>query len=273
MSANQLATFALNKAKAMGYSAAATFLSTMFPRDFEAYMISFELCDSEGNTIDYMSFPIMPNDLSVDESMPVNITSTLGGVSVTNANIYVPKSISLSGSFGRNIKLLSRDASSGLGITSMLKNAVSFLKKNETERSYGLNFNKSNQDKEFNQTSKTGYACCKLLQSILNRSYDTDKNGNTNKLYFYNLALGESYLVKAISFKLRQSLSNNAIWEYNLQLKTICPLYLEQNKKGITNKKVALNTALTNSTNHLVKSLSSTIQTKVINKINHAISR
>lgn len=49
--ANTVEDFLIKKVKALGYNAASTLMSSLYPRDFEAYMIAFELCDSQGNGI------------------------------------------------------------------------------------------------------------------------------------------------------------------------------------------------------------------------------
>lgn len=226
---NAVEDFLIKKTKALGYNAAATLLSSLYPRDFEAYMIAFELCDSQGNSIDYMTFPIMPDDLSSDENMPVKVQSTFGGVSTVSANIYNPKNISLTGSFGRNFKVISRSANA-LGI---LTDIIRIGKSGQFNRTYGVKNIIPYLEPELSPIYKTGYGCCKVLQSLINRAYDVDKNGQTNKLYFYNMALGESYLVKPINFRLSQSMQNNAIWNYSLQLQSICPTYLEKSRNSL----------------------------------------
>ena len=245
--ANTVEDFLIKKVKALGYNAASTLMSSLYPRDFEAYMIAFELCDSQGKELDYMTFPVMPNELNIDETLPVKVQSTFGGVSTVSANIYNPKNISFSGSFGRNFKVISRSSNAA----GLLKDSIALNSLNKVDRTYGVNSVIPKMEVELSKVFKTGYGCCKVFQSIINRTYDVDKNGQTNKLYFYNMALGESYLVKPITFRLNQSIQNNAIWEYNLQLQTICPIYLE--KSNILSK--SLTSAVTSSVNALINSL------------------
>ena len=247
--ANKVEKFVIDKAKALEYSAAATLLNTLYPRDFEAYMIAFELCDSRGKTLDYMTFPIMPNDITVDESMPVSIQNTFGGVSAVSANVYTSKNISINGSFGRNMKILSR-SNNALG---SLISALSISSRSTVERTYGLSQIIPHTEAELSKTFKTGYGCCKVLQSILNKAYDVDTWGAVNKLYFYNMALGESYLIKPINFKLNQNMSSNAIWNYSLQMQTICPLYLDKGNGSVIGR--ALNGVVNASLNGLLNKI------------------
>lgn len=58
------------------------------------------------------------------------------------------------------------------------------------------------------------------------KSNGVDKDGLPFRLYFYNMALGESYLVVVppTGLVLNQSLQRNMIWEYSLTMTAIAPL-------------------------------------------------
>lgn len=222
---NKIKDIWLNKAKAVGYNTAATLMSSLYPIDFEAYMIAFELCNSQGKTIDYFTFPIMPTEISIEEEIPVKVENTFGGVNTVSSNIFVPKSINLSGNFGRNFKILIRDQiSTPLSYLPIVHKAIQ-------ERDYGVG---GVQGKVLELTNflKTGYGCFKVLQSIINRSVEVDEFGECNRLYMYNMCYGENYLVKPISFRGAQSTSNNGLWNYDLNLKAVCPLHLDAHKRG-----------------------------------------
>lgn len=210
----------LQKAQAIGYTAAAALMSKIYPVDFEAYMITFELCNSKGKTLDFFTFPIMPNNLSIDEESPVKIENTFGGVNSISSNIFVPKTINLSGNFGRQFRVLVRN-----------KVVTPFVSKVIQERDYGVG-GVQRKELEISNSLKTGYGSYKVLQSIINRAVEVDEYGECNKLYMYNMAYGESYLVKPVSFRGSQSIGNNGIWNYDLVLKAVCPLHLDAHKKG-----------------------------------------
>ena len=218
--ANKIKQDLIQRAKALGFNAAANLMATLYPVDFEAYQISFELCDSKGKTLDYFSFPIMPSELSIKEDSPVKVENTFGGVNSISSNIFVPKDISLGGNFGRQFKVIVRN-----------KFVVPFTHKVIQERDYGVG-GQQRKELEIENMLKTGYGCLKVLQSIINRALDVDSYGECNKLYFYNMAFGESYVVKPISFRSYQNISNNGIWSYDLNLKAVCPLHLDITKNG-----------------------------------------
>lgn len=239
--ANEIQEIWQKKALAIGYNAAATLLSSLYPREFECYMIAFELCDSQGKTLDYFTFPVMPSEISITEKLAVRVQNTFGGVSSISSSVFVPKDITLQGSFGRNFKILYRG-----NLT------IPFVGKAEVERNYG--FDSSLKQSELSNTLKTGFGCIKVLQSIINRSVGVDEYGNCNRLYFYNLAFGESYLVKASSFQSSQDLSSNAIWRYALKLEAVCPIHLDKYGNGKV-KKAYLNTAIQSSLNAVINGI------------------
>ena len=229
--ANKIKQDWIQRAKALGFNAAANLMATLYPVDFEAYQISFELCDSKGKTLDYFSFPIMPSELSIKEDSPVKVENTFGGVNSISSNIFVPKDISLGGNFGRQFKIIVRN-----------KFVVPFAHKVIQERDYGVG-GQQRKELEVENMLKTGYGCLKVLQSIINRALEVDSYGECNKLYFYNMAFGESYVVKPISFRSYQNISNNGIWSYDLNLKAVCPLHLDITKNGKKWKNSAMNFA------------------------------
>jgi hypothetical protein len=87
---------------------------------------------------------------------------------------------------------------------------------------------------EFDPGIKTGFGCVKMMQAIISKSNGVDKSGLPFKLFFYNMALGESYLVVVppAGLNLSQNLQRNMIWEYNLSMTAIAPL--ESVKSGKT---------------------------------------
>lgn len=234
-----------SKAKSIGYTAAATLLSSLYPADFEAYMIAFELCDNAGETLDFFSFPIMPSQLEIQETIPVRVENTFGGVNALSSTVYVPKDITLNGNFGRIFKVLVRN-----------EWKIPVVTKFDLERDYSGG-EQSFQQSEISHNLKTGYGCIQVLRSLINRSVAVDpKTGMPNQLYMYNMAFGEGYLVKPTNFNTSQDISTNGIWKYNLSLKTICPLYITSKslQRGLMSSAVQI------SLNTLVDGLRDTVR-------------
>lgn len=184
-------------------------VNAIYPNEIEYYMLSLELCDSDDNTIDFFTFPIMPDSISESKNPILTIKKTIAGITVLSSTTSTPVDISLVGSFGRNIKfLLGRDQFNGVG---------AYYKSG--------NVSAINKPKEFSKVIKTGYGCIKVLEDIINRSNELDSNGKPNNLYLYNTVSGNSYLVKAVNFAINQAVgNNNMIWNYNLSLKGLVPI-------------------------------------------------
>ena len=73
-----------------------------------------------------------------------------------------------------------------------------------------------------------------MLQAIVSKSVGLDDYGKPYRLYFYNMALGESYLVfippSGIQFS--QDVTKNMIWNYSLTMTILAPLESVSNKHG-----------------------------------------
>jgi hypothetical protein len=187
-----------------------TILSTKYPSDFEMYIMSLELTDSEGRTIDYFSFPVMPQQITKTENKKVNIKKSASGVTVLISDSFTPSDLVIKGNFGRSFKLL-------------LKPNVS------SEEGYGFKgfFGNTHVEKaKLDSGIKTGFGCIKILQDIIDKSIQLDSKGRPNRLYLYNMALSESYLVSITpqGFNLSQTYDSNMIWNYSLSLSILAPL-------------------------------------------------
>jgi hypothetical protein len=197
----------------------------MYPNDFEYYMIALELVNGSGDTIDYFAFPVLPSSISKSETKRINIKKSYKSTLILTSTAYTPQDISIRGNFGRGFKILlgAKDILNGLALSVSTKSGI-----------YELN--QTAPIPQFSQFIKTGYGAIKILQSIIHKSDGSDSNG-PYRLYLYNFALGESYLVvtPAKGLTLEQNDSNmNMIWNYTLNLTTIAPLDLIKNAVSVT---------------------------------------
>lgn len=194
---------------------------SQYPNDFEYYMVGLELVKYNGITIDMLIFPVLPNQIRRSEHTMTNVKRTMGGVSVTKTSSFIPIDFSLNGNFGRKFKILTQ---SDIVIDFQALNYS--LKYHTTQRDYvsqekmsGSKFSKP----AFNYAVKTGYGVTKILEAIVNKSRGSIDN-KPNRLIFYNLAFGESYLVEVIDFDINQGVESNMIWNYSLSMKAVSPL-------------------------------------------------
>lgn len=225
-------TQAINLVKDVGLQA----LSTALPREFEWYMIAIELADFDGNTIDYLAFPIMPNSLTKIEQNRTTIRKTATGVTILSSPVLALGELILNGNFGRGFKnLIGLDTEKNTeayaySIRNRKDSLYTLLGANSRGAVRGVNFGLG----KFDFAIKTGYGVIKMLQAILDKSVGVDKHGRPFKLFFYNLAFGENYqvVVPPNGVKFYQDLSNNMIWCYDLRLSIIAPLEAVSTNKG-----------------------------------------
>lgn len=179
-------------------------LNSLYPKEFEAYLISLELVDYNDNIEEYFTFPVNPNYISKVDPRVKSIDRTFGAIIVNKSDQFVPKDIILKGNFGRDFKVVLRHK--GEVTFNSLLNKSAFV-----------------SSEEFNPIIKSGYGSLKILQNICEKS-EMSINGLHNKLFFHNYLLGESYLVEVIDFTQDQSLASNMMWGYTLRLKVISPV-------------------------------------------------
>lgn len=195
-------------------------LATLFPKDFEVYMVAFELTDFQDRTIDYFVLPIMPDSITKTEPSRTNIKKTSSGVAVLSSTSFAPQEVTIKGNFGRKFKFnLNLKEAAIQGVAFSIGAGKYDLQQMSTNAlSVGVN--------PFDIGIQTGFRAHSILRGIINKSNGVDKAGNPFKLYFYNLALNESYLVKANPNGLTssQTKDKNMIWEYSLPMTIIAPL-------------------------------------------------
>lgn len=187
-------------------------LHSMFPNEFELYLVALELTDYSDNIIEYFTFPINPSMLTKTEPRIKNIRKTFGGVTVNKAMGFVPQDITIKGNFGRWWKTIIRGRE--INVNSILKKTTQF-----------------NQNGEFNAIIKNGYGSLKVLQSILQQS-DEIVDGYPRKLYFHNFMLGESYLVEVIDNTIDLNVQTNRIHNYSVRFKVISPVNMNSLSEG-----------------------------------------
>lgn len=204
-------------------------LSALYPSDIEYYMLALELVDSQGNTVDYFAWPILPDELSEVDLTLTNVRKTMMGVNVQKNQTFNPKSISLRGDFGRRFKIL-------LGGNQVVFAGFGLSTTNGKFSITSPNF-LSSEPPQFSTIAKTGYGCVKLLESIKDKSKQLDGHGRPFSLFLYNPILGNNYQVEFVSFKHSQDKDHyNMYPNYNIQLIATAPFEqtLRQRIKTLT---------------------------------------
>lgn len=186
-------------------------LSIKYPQEIEIYLAALELVDSSGKTIQYFVFPIMPNSISKNENNRTNIKKSSAGTTVIMSPSLIPSEISIKGNFGKSFKFLTNPNGDSFKYA-IFQNIV------------GDSLNK--EYPQFDPSVKSGYGCIKILQNMIQKSSKLDTNYKPYRLYFYNMALGESYLVAILpgGLTLSQTYDKNMIWEYSLTMNVLAEL-------------------------------------------------
>lgn len=209
-------------------------LNSKYPNDFEVYMMSLELTDSEDNSQQFLAFPVMPNQITKTEPKRVNLKRSASGVTVIMSEAMIPNEISIKGDFGRSFKLMLQPGNGG------------------TAEGFGFTgFNPSAKNLAFNTPSfdgaiKTGFGVIKIMQSMIDQSMTLDSRGKPHRLYLYNMALSESYLVSITpqGLSLTQDLAKNMIWSYSITFSVLCPLDKIRTMDNKTSSKKLLEVSL-----------------------------
>ena len=192
-------------------------MHALFPKDFSYYYLALELVDSQGNTVDYFGWPILPDSIRETHQEITTVKKTLGGTYVTNNSTFTPRQIAITGNFGRNFKLLLGQQTielAGFGF-SMINGKFSQIKPNYLEDTVP----------QFSSIAKTGYGCVKLLQGMKEKSKQVDSYGKPYALYLYNPILGDNYQVVFNNFTHFQDKDQlNMISAYAITLTAVAPL-------------------------------------------------
>lgn len=189
-------------------------LHALFPNDFEYYAITLELTDSKGNTVDYLTFPVNPESIDYNETSFVNIKKSLGGISALDTDTFIPKKYTISGTFGRKLRLLISNAETATNTNSTSKGVYEKLQQGLQVRTSLLS-----------AKLKTGYGSLKLLESLLKKSSGLDQYNQPMRLFLYNPTLNHNFLVKNESLAIHQDRdTSNMLHKYTINLTAITPI-------------------------------------------------
>ena len=212
-------TFEYNRYRNLLNSIGKAGAHALFPNDFEYYMCALELVDSRDRVIDYFVFPVTPSQMSYSEPQLTNIKKTAGGIAILKTSTFIPIDITISGSFGRMLRLL-------VGQQRLSFTALRFsVNTGAYSKQAAMSKNVTKRSPSFNPGLKTGYGATKILQAMCDKSVALDGQNKPMRLFFYNPALNANHLVEVTNLTLNQDKGNsNMLWQYNLTMKAVAPL-------------------------------------------------
>ena len=224
-------------------------LSVSYPDEFEYYAVALEVCsvDTQGNekVLSYMTFPTMPSSLAKSKEYLSTIKKTASGVFVMRNTTFKPFPITIQGTFGAKLRYVDTQ-----GYLSQPTAATAVM---SSDNNSTINVSQSN--KLFSKTIKTGYGTLKILEKMLEQAHRTTNN-IPNRLYWYNFAFNDMYLVEPVRFSPRQDRATNGMWQYNLELQALAPANSIQSNLSQQQKNILGASALTKEIN----AISSTIK-------------
>jgi hypothetical protein len=185
-----------------------------FPDEFEYYMIALELVNpATGKTEDLLIFPLMPDEIRIRQPEITEIRKTAAGIAVLNNPTYVPREISINGTFGRKFRILLSDFDIGV--------SYSYSSNPQVGEKGGKKI--SGITAEFDGMIKTGYGTTKRLYSLLDKVNQLTPEGVPYQLFLYNSAFNDNNLVELLDKSVSQDMGNNMYWKYSLAFKTTAP--------------------------------------------------
>lgn len=181
---------------------------SLFPLDLDTYYsMSLQLVDHTPETIDYFVWPVLPQQYQVGYKSLSTVKKTAGGTLSIKSQGFTPKSISLTGNFGKNFRVM-------VGQTHVSAKAWRFSAAGG-DYTGGLTQIKK---KPFMVGIKNGYGALKILEAICFKSNQLDKDGYPYTLFFYNPSFGESYVVNVDSININQTVQQMGLWQYQLSM-------------------------------------------------------
>ncbi|MDA7514167.1 hypothetical protein N8508_00100 [bacterium] len=184
-------------------SAGRALLNAQAPNDFEYYLMGFEVVNGANKVTDRFVLPVLPENITINNTKIINIKKTAAGISSYQNNSFEPISITMGGTFGRRFRLT-------------LENFQSVDKATP---------------KPFTLKVKTGYGLAKELERIYkkNGQLDNENNNIPFRINFYNFAFNQSYIVEFNNLQFTQSQDKNVLWYYNLTMTAVAPADLGGN--------------------------------------------
>lgn len=203
-------------------------VNALFPNDCEYYMVALELVNSKGMPVDFLTFPVMPTQIQESKPEKTTVIETAGGVVTITSPTFKPRDISISGNFGRGVSM---NLGGSVSFFALRYSTVSGIYHKEDMHPKNVAARATNAS--ISPFIKTGYGFMKVLEAILDKASGVDELGLPMRLYFYNPAFGNNYVVEPMGTEFKQDkATSNMIWNYNINLKATAPLSLVEGAVG-----------------------------------------
>lgn len=206
-SANTAVSSFMEMANNLGRAA----LHVIMPDNVEHYLCTLELLNVEGEQQGFLSFSVMPENITESHTPIQTMTKTHSGIVTVFSDTFAPVDINISGQFGRKFRIVAK-----------CKDPIDINKK----AFFGLNLGKVGNAvtgflKDNGVAVKTGYGLTKVLEHMLQYSNKTDEWGRPYFLVFRNYAFNTAYVVNVMGYTFTQNVATNMLWQYQMNLQAV----------------------------------------------------
>jgi hypothetical protein len=197
-----------------------TLLHAMQPDNFEYYLCSLELVDDpqdggSSSQIAVLPFTVMPDNMVTSKTQIMSQNKTIRGLNLLHNSGFTPFDINLQGSFGRKLRFFW-----GKDVPERLRDRIVTTQDSLS----GYENTSSNAAVGGNKfLIKTGYGQAKLLEKMIEMSWQTTSINKSLYLIFRNYAWNQHVYVEVLNHAYSQTIERNAIWNYSLNMRAIAP--------------------------------------------------
>ena len=187
-------------------------MNVVMPDNIEYYLCTLELLNVNNEQQGFLSFSVMPENI-VESRTPIQtMMKTHKGIVTVFNNSFSPIDISIAGTFGRKFRIVAK-CKDPIDITTA-KSGFFGLNAGRVLNTVGTWLSS-------NMSVKSGYGLTKVLEHMLTYANKTDINGQPYFLVFRNYAFNTAYVVNVQNFSFSQSVGNNMIWQYQMNLQAV----------------------------------------------------
>ena len=190
------------------------------------FLFYMELVDRVSRDIyKYVLFPIMPQEITINNQPLVTITKTQGNVSVVSNNSYNPFDVSIAGTFGTyntflimpNRAVEEEYLEPGKNYIAIYGNRKEYVDRSVTMDRHIDEPNKFSGEKVEKYDKITGYGFTKLMEEF----FDDYEKSDDYDLNIYNLSFGQKFVAVPVAYSFNQNIKSNMLWNYNISFKAI----------------------------------------------------
>jgi len=173
------------------------------PDQFELYAMSLQVVDAQDLPVSTFIFPVLPESYRETDPSSSSSRRTLGGIHTSEMKGFMPKKISMTGTFGRSFKFNTGGlmANTGFGNLKYLEEIKNL--------SHG------------NEPRDTATKVKNAVKNLVKKTLGFKTTGETFKTYFFNWARNVHYVVEDLEIQYHANNQKSALWFYDLTMTAV----------------------------------------------------